>query len=48
MSIPAWVPMLDLMSHLELGPNCPDEEDCPTCNQCEQKGECRYATSDHS
>lgn len=46
MGIPAYVPMLDLNNHLELGPNCPDSEDVPTCNECPEKGDCSYARTD--
>ncbi len=42
MSIPAFIPMLDLNNHLELGPDCPPEEEAPTCADCEQRQDCEY------
>lgn len=43
MSTPPWVHKLGLNNHLELGPNCPDEEDCPTCDECPDH-DCAYGT----
>ena len=33
--------------YLELGPNCPDEEDAPTCNECPDH-DCPYANRENT
>lgn len=39
MSVPAYIPMLDLNNHLELGPPCPPSGRCLTCKEHHW---CRY------
>ena len=38
---------MEAVNHLELGPNCPDEEDCPTCNECPDH-DCPYANRENT
>lgn len=41
MAVPAFIPLLDLGNHLELGPNCPPDDVATCCKECPDS-DCAY------